>query len=112
MHEIHSLKRRAAKATRPVPIPSVLVRMLREHIRHFGVALLARRPYDLRNAAVSLWLNSGVPAAEVAEMAGHSVAILMDTYYKCIHGQREQMVQRIIDALSDDREGGASGEVD
>ncbi|MEV5081660.1 MULTISPECIES: hypothetical protein [Streptomyces] len=45
-------------------------------------------------------------------MAGHSVAILMDTYYKCIHGQREQMVQRIIDALSDDREGGASGEVD
>ncbi|MEU6009419.1 hypothetical protein [Streptomyces sp. NPDC047453] len=73
---------------------------------------LARRPYDLRHAAVSLWLNSGVPAAEVAEMAGHSVAILMDTYYKCIHGQREQMVQRIIGALSDDREGGASGEVD
>lgn len=34
------------------------------------------------------------------------VAILMDTYYKCIHGQREQMVQRIIDALSEDREGG------
>ncbi len=31
-------------------------------------------------------------------MAGHSVAILMDAYYKCIHGQREQMVQRIIDA--------------
>ncbi|MFF4822662.1 hypothetical protein ACFY20_06375 [Streptomyces sp. NPDC001312] len=70
------------------------------------VALLARRPYDLRHAAVSLWLNSGVPAAEVAEMAGHSVAILMDTYYKCIHGQREQMVQRIIDALSEDRKAG------
>ncbi|WP_328392749.1 hypothetical protein OHS70_01395 [Streptomyces sp. NBC_00390] len=38
VHEIHSLKRRAAKATRPVPIPPVLVRMLREHIRTFGVA--------------------------------------------------------------------------
>ncbi|MFG3509424.1 hypothetical protein ACGF5F_28435 [Streptomyces sp. NPDC047821] len=38
VHEIHSLKRRAAKARRPVPIPSVLVRMLREHIRRFGVA--------------------------------------------------------------------------
>jgi integrase len=24
--------------------------------------LLGRRPYDLRHAAVSLWLNSGVPA--------------------------------------------------
>jgi integrase len=60
---------------------------------------LARRPYDLRHAAVSLWLNSGVPAADVA---GHSVAVLLDTYYKCIHGQREQMVQRIIDALGRD----------
>jgi integrase len=27
---------------------------------------LARRPYDLRHAAVSLWLNAGVPATEVA----------------------------------------------
>ncbi|MFF3851206.1 integrase [Streptomyces sp. NPDC002328] len=38
VYEIHSLKRRAAKATRPVPIPPVLVRMLREHRRAFGVA--------------------------------------------------------------------------
>ncbi|MCX5317073.1 tyrosine recombinase XerC [Streptomyces sp. NBC_00154] len=38
VHEIHSLKRRAVKATRPVPIPPVLVRMLREHIGSFGVA--------------------------------------------------------------------------
>ncbi len=38
VHEIHSLKRRAAKATSPVPVPPVLVRMLREHIRLFGVA--------------------------------------------------------------------------
>src|SRR5258708_14495231 len=28
---------------------------------------LAVRPYDLRHAAVSLWLNAGVPAPEVAE---------------------------------------------
>ncbi|MET7718499.1 integrase [Streptomyces sp. NPDC005407] len=38
VHEVHSLKRRAAKATRPVPIPPVLVRMLRDHIACFGVA--------------------------------------------------------------------------
>ncbi|WP_330456337.1 hypothetical protein [Streptomyces sp. NBC_00820] len=48
VHEIHSLKRRAAKATRPVPIPPVLVRMLREHIRSFGVAPDGRL---FRNAA-------------------------------------------------------------
>ncbi|MEW1645429.1 integrase [Streptomyces sp. NPDC091219] len=37
-HEAHPLKRRAARATRPVPIPPVLVRMLLEHIALFGVA--------------------------------------------------------------------------
>ena len=34
---------------------------------------LAARPYDLRHAAVSLWLNAGVAATEVANRAGHSV---------------------------------------
>ncbi|MEU9404245.1 hypothetical protein AB0E08_00835 [Streptomyces sp. NPDC048281] len=38
VHEIHSLKCRAAKATRPVPIPPTCVRMLRDHIARFGVA--------------------------------------------------------------------------
>jgi len=33
---------------------------------------LGRRPYDLRHAAVSLWLNSGVPATEVARRAGQA----------------------------------------
>ena len=37
VHETHSLKRRSAKTTRPVPIPPVLVRMLLEHIARFGV---------------------------------------------------------------------------
>ncbi|WP_399927007.1 tyrosine-type recombinase/integrase [Streptomyces kanamyceticus] len=32
------LKKRARKATRAVPIPPVLVRMVREHIKEFGVA--------------------------------------------------------------------------
>ncbi|PIM66199.1 integrase [Streptomyces sp. JV178] len=48
VHEVHSLKRRAAKATRPVPIPPVLVRMLREHMERFGVAPDGR---VFRNAA-------------------------------------------------------------
>jgi hypothetical protein len=34
---------------------------------------LGRRPYDLRHAAVSLWLNSGVPATEVARRLGPPV---------------------------------------
>ena len=41
---------------------------------------LARRPYDLRHAAASLWLNSGVPATEVARRLGHDVAVLLKIY--------------------------------
>jgi hypothetical protein len=41
---------------------------------------LAGRPYDLRHAAVSLWLNCGVPATEVAHRAGHGVAVLLKVY--------------------------------
>lgn len=48
---------------------------------------LARRPYDLRHAAVSTWLAGGVPATTVAEWAGHSVSVLLEIYAACLHGQ-------------------------
>ena len=60
---------------------------------------LGRRPYDLRHAAVSLWLNSGVPATEVARRAGHGVAVLLKIYAHCIDGQATAANQRITDAL-------------
>jgi integrase len=63
---------------------------------------LARRPYDLRHAAVSLWLNSGVPATEVARRAGHGVAVLLKIYAHCIDGQADAANQRITDALATD----------
>ena len=37
------------------------------------------RPYDLRHAALSLWLASGAPPAEIAGRAGHSVHVLLAT---------------------------------
>ena len=63
------------------------------------VSPLARRPYDLRHAAVSTWLNGGVPATQVAEWAGHSVAILLRVYAKCIAGQGDVARQQISRAL-------------
>lgn len=60
---------------------------------------LAERPYDLRHACVSTWLNAGVPAPQVAEWAGHSVEVLLKTYAKCIAGQDEAAKRRISDAL-------------
>jgi integrase len=47
-----------------------------------------RRPYDLRHAALSLWLASGAPPAEVAARAGHSVRVLLTTYAHTIPGLR------------------------
>ncbi len=49
-----------------------------------SASLLARRPYDLRHAAVSTWLNAGVAPAQVAEWAGHTVDVLLRVYAKCI----------------------------
>ncbi|MEV4583316.1 tyrosine-type recombinase/integrase [Nonomuraea jabiensis] len=136
-HESRSLKHRADKETREIPIPPALVTMLRDHVAEYGTAKdgrifstgtggtysssahsyvwqearklaltpeqaassLAARPYDLRHAAVSLWLNAGVPAPEVAKRAGHSVDVLLRVYAKCIDGQQEQINSKINNAL-------------
>jgi len=133
------LKHRPAGETRSIPIPPVLVELLRNHLKRFGTATdgrvfstarggplndtgygevwerarraalspaqqassLARRPYDLRHAAVSLWLNSGVPATEVARRAGHGLAVLLRVYANCIDGQAAAANQRIASALDD-----------
>jgi site-specific recombinase XerD len=63
-----------------------------------ATSLLARRPYDLRHAAVSTWLNAGVPAPQVAEWAGHSVDVLLRVYAKCISGQQHEAKRRIEEA--------------
>jgi integrase len=60
---------------------------------------LARRPYDLRHAAASLWLNAGVPATEVARRLGQGVAVLLRVYANCIDGTDHDNNQRIATAL-------------
>ncbi|MFG2110159.1 tyrosine-type recombinase/integrase [Micromonospora chersina] len=74
-----------------------------------AVSPLARRPYDLRHAAVSLWLNGGVPATEVARRAGHSVAVLLKVYANCIDGEEETVNDKITRALSASRGRGRIG---
>jgi integrase len=64
-------------------------------------SVLAFRPYDLRHAGVSQWLNSGVPAPEVAARAGHSVDVLLKIYAKCIDGQEQEMNDRILKGLGE-----------
>ena len=61
---------------------------------------------------MSLWLNSGVPATEVARRAGHGVAVLLKIYAHRIDGQAAAN-QRIADALGiQDAEQAPGDEVD
>lgn len=62
---------------------------------------LAGRPYDLRHSGVTLGLNAGVPAPEVAQRAGHSVDVLLRVYAGCIDGHEQMWNGRIDDALQD-----------
>ncbi len=62
---------------------------------------LAARPYDLRHAALSLWLNAGVPPTEVAMRAGNSVEVLHRVYAKCLDGQRASVNNKINTALNE-----------
>ena len=61
--------------------------------------MLGKRPYDLRHACVSTWLAAGVPSTQVAEWAGHSVAMLHQIYAKVIAGQESSALARISAAL-------------
>jgi integrase len=66
------------------------------------ISPLAERPYDLRHAAVSLWLAAGIPPPRVAERAGHSVEVLLRVYAKCLDDGDDTANARIDDALRDE----------
>lgn len=56
-------------------------------------------PYDLRHACVSTLLAAGVPPSQVAQWAGHSVAVLLRVYAHAIEGQEDEARRRIAAAL-------------
>lgn len=60
---------------------------------------LAKRPYDLRHAAVSTWLTAGVEPTRVAEWAGHSVSVLLRVYAKCLDGGEQAARDQVGAAL-------------
>ncbi|MBM9506815.1 site-specific integrase [Actinacidiphila acididurans] len=138
-HDTRGLKRRARNATRSVPIPPDLVRLLRAHLQRYGTApdgrlfravrggrvpsteycriwATARRrtllprdaetpfakvPYCLRHAGISLWITAGIPPAEAARRAGHSLTVLYRIYAKPLRGHQHHANQLITAALQD-----------
>jgi hypothetical protein len=59
----------------------------------------AQVPYCLRHAGISLWINAGIPPAEAARRAGHSLAVLYRIYAKPLRGHQESANQLIAAAL-------------
>jgi hypothetical protein len=53
----------------------------------------------LRHAGITLWLNAGVAATEVARRAGHGVAVMLQVYANCIDGEDRIYNERIDRAL-------------
>lgn len=60
---------------------------------------LAKRPYDLRHAAVSTWLAAGVDPTQIAEWAGHSVHVLLRVYAKTVTGRGDIARRKIASTL-------------
>ncbi|WP_308293154.1 tyrosine-type recombinase/integrase [Streptomyces sp. TS71-3] len=63
---------------------------------------LAGRPYDLRHACITRWLNAGVPIAEVARRVGNSPEVIHRRYHGCIDGHEEAANAKIAKQLADD----------
>ncbi|MET9409544.1 site-specific integrase [Streptomyces sp. NPDC002935] len=63
---------------------------------------LAGRPYDLRHACITRWLNAGVPIAEVARRVGNSPEVIHRRYHGCIDGHEEAANAKIAKSLEED----------
>ncbi|WP_338676719.1 site-specific integrase [Streptomyces sp. SCSIO 30461] len=62
--------------------------------KHEFKSPVGKRVYDLRHTCLTMWLNSGIPPAEVAEWAGNSVLVLQSIYARCIVGQKDDYLKR------------------
>lgn len=91
-HDVRGLKRRARKSTREVPIPPVLVQLLREHIEEFGVAPDGRlfRASEggrlLPNEYAAVWKAARVLALTPAEVASPLAEVPYSGRHTCVSG--------------------------
>ncbi|MEQ7009158.1 hypothetical protein ABN028_23540, partial [Actinopolymorpha sp. B17G11] len=75
--------------------PVLAIRQTYTYPTNFRRRTLAGRPYDLRHACASTWLNAGVAPTRVAQWLGHSVDVLLRVYAKCIDGHEGADRKRI-----------------
>jgi hypothetical protein len=56
----------------------------------------------LRHAALTTWLNAGIPPAEVSKRAGNTVEVLLRRYAGCLDKQADAINRRIEQAMAAD----------
>ncbi|MEU6545661.1 site-specific integrase [Streptomyces sp. NPDC046859] len=109
-YEQRGLKRRARRATRPVPIPPVLVGMLREHIKTYGTAADGRLFRAARGGRVrsteycEVWDRARVKALSKAEAA----TPLADVPYSLRHAGVSLWINSGVDPVEVARRAGHS----
>jgi integrase len=112
------LKHREAATVRTVPCPPVLTELLHQHLTTFGTARDGRLFRGAREGGrvgssvygrvwatarervftpevVTTWLTGGVEATRVAKRAGHSLAVLLRVYAKCLDGGEQAARERV-----------------
>ncbi|WP_329456764.1 tyrosine-type recombinase/integrase [Streptomyces sp. NBC_01497] len=109
-YEQRGLKRRARKATRPVPIPPVLVGTLRDHIARYGTAADGRIFSAVRGGRVSSTEYSGVwdAAREAALSPAEAASPLADVPYSLRHAGVSLWINAGVDPVEVARRAGHS----
>jgi len=59
-------------------------------------------PHDLRHRRITLWHQSGVPARELAERAGHSKPLMSLDTYTHVMPVAEVRVERVLSLLREE----------
>ncbi|MCY4087500.1 MAG: site-specific integrase [Actinomycetia bacterium] len=90
LHEIETTRptegRIEGRGVFPGLTPDAIRRAMRNACQHAGTPHY--HPHDLRHRRISLWHNQNVPAAELAQRAGHArPSITLDTYSHVIPPQ-------------------------
>lgn len=72
----------------------------REKVLADGDPLRRARRHDLRHAAITAWLNAGVPLEAAQAWSGHeTVSVLLDTYLGVMRGDEDLALARFEAAL-------------
>lgn len=109
-YEQRGLKRRARKATRPIPIPPVLVRMLREHKERYGVTADGRLFRAVRGGRIrsTEYCEVWATAREKALTSEEAKTPLADVPYSLRHGGISLWIKAGVDPAEAARRAGHS----